>query len=244
MSMVLKEPVLQIVRLTAGYHGSTVLHEVSLDCEEGLTLVVGPNGAGKSTLVKAITGLLRPVQGKVIFMGREIQGLSAEQIAKLGISLVPERGRLFYEMNVRDNLEIGFRLRTKRGERVDFKNALDDVLALLPELSDKLDKVASKLSGGEQQMVAIARALLSRPSFLVMDEPTTGLYPSLVKRLVSKIGEISKDLSMLITEQNVTQIAPVTDRVYLLESGMIALSGEPDKILADDRVRLLYLGGR
>ncbi|MEM0287980.1 MAG: ATP-binding cassette domain-containing protein [Nitrososphaerota archaeon] len=238
------EPVLRVENLTAGYYGSTVLNNVSLECGEGITLVIGPNGAGKTTLVKSVTGLLRPVYGSIIFKGKDIHQLQAFNVSMLGISLVPERGRLFDQMTVKDNLEVGFRLSRKRRSKKSFREGLAEVLSVLPELSDKLDRKAARLSGGEQQMVAIGRALITGPELLVMDEPTTGLYPLLVRRLLLKVEEISRGLPILMTEQNVAQVASIAKRVYLLESGCIALQGTPSEIIANERVKSLYLGGK
>jgi branched-chain amino acid transport system ATP-binding protein len=233
---------LQVESLFAGYFGSTVLEGISFSSGTGITLVIGPNGAGKSTLVRSIVGSLRPVQGSVRFEGKAIEALRAEAIANLGIVTVPERARLFGELRVIDNLRIGSRLAELRGEKVDFASDLAEVKELFPALGSKLSDTARLLSGGEQQMVAIARALVAHPKFLVMDEPTTGLHPTLVKELLLKIEQVARDLPILLTEQNVLQTVPLATQVHLLEAGRIVLSGAPRDILADDRVRRVYLG--
>jgi branched-chain amino acid transport system ATP-binding protein len=235
---------LEVEDLCAGYYGSTVLDGISFRSGPGVTLVIGPNGAGKSTLVRAIVGSLRPVRGGIRFEGHPMQDLRAERIAKLGIATVPERARLFRELRVIDNLRLGSRLAGRRGEKVDFDADLEAMRRLFPDLGPKLYDPAYSLSGGQQQMVAISRALMAHPKLLVMDEPTTGLHPVLVKELVVKIEAVARDLPILLTEQNVWQTVPIATQVHLLEAGRIVHSGTPQEILADDRVRRIYLGDR
>jgi len=233
---------LEVDGLSAGYFGSTVLDRISFSSAAGITLIIGPNGAGKSTLVRSIVGSLRPVSGTVRFEGQPLELLRADQIARLGIATVPERGRLFGDLRVVDNLRVGSRLAERRGETVDLESDLRAVTQLFPDLGPKLRQPARSLSGGQQQMVAIARALVAHPKLLVMDEPTTGLHPTLVKELVMKIEEVARGLPILLTEQNVVQTVPIASHVHLLEAGRIVLSGSPQEILADDRVRRVYLG--
>jgi branched-chain amino acid transport system ATP-binding protein len=235
---------LQVDGLSAGYFGSTVLDGISFSSGPGITLVIGPNGAGKSTLVRSIVGLLRPVAGSVRFEGRAIEQLRADLIADLGVVTVPERARLFGDLRVIDNLRLGSRLAERRGEVVDLDADVAAVQRLFPDLTPKLSAPARSLSGGQQQMVAIARALVAHPRLLVMDEPTTGLHPTLVKELVLKIEEVSRGLPILLTEQNVLQTVPIASYVHVLEAGRIVLSGSPAEILSDDRVRRVYLGER
>jgi len=233
---------LEVSHLRAGYFGSTVLDGVSFTSGPGVTLVIGPNGAGKSTLVRSVVGLLRPVTGRILLDGEPIQELRAEQIADLGIATVPERARLFGDLRVIDNLRLGSRLAERRGIPVDFEADVKTVQQLFPDLVAKLREPAHDLSGGQQQMVAIARALLAHPSLLVMDEPTTGLHPTLVKELIVKIEEVGRGLPILLTEQNVLQTVPIAQHVHVIEAGRIVLSGTPQEILADERVRRVYLG--
>ena len=235
---------LQVEGLSAGYFGSTVLDRISFECGDGITLVIGPNGAGKSTLVRSIVGSLRPVTGEIRFDGRPLQDLRAERIADLGICTVPERARLFGDLRVIDNLRLGTRLAERRGEGAAAAADLAAMQRLFPDLGPKLYEPARSLSGGQQQMVAIARALVAHPKLLVMDEPTTGLHPSIVKELLVRIEEVSRGLPILLTEQNVVQTVPIATRVHLLEAGRIVLSGTPREILSDDRVRQIYLGER
>ncbi|MGP8075740.1 MAG: ABC transporter ATP-binding protein [Thermoplasmata archaeon] len=233
---------LEIENLAAGYFGSTVLDGVSFACGPGITLIIGPNGAGKSTLVRSIVGSLRPVSGSVRFEGRSIETLRPEVIAHRGIATVPERARLFGELRVIDNLRLGTHLAESRGETVDAEADREAMLQLFPDLRAKLLARARSLSGGQQQMVAIARALAAHPKMLVMDEPTTGLHPTLVKELIVKIEAVGRGLPILLTEQNVLQTVPIAQHVHVIEAGRIVLSGTPAEILADDRVRRVYLG--
>jgi branched-chain amino acid transport system ATP-binding protein len=233
---------LRVEELRAGYYGSVVIDGISFTSGPGVTLVIGPNGAGKSTLVRSVVGLLRPIDGRVLLDDQPIQDLRAEQIADLGIATVPERARLFGDLRVIDNLRLGSRLAERRGLDVDFPADLATVQKLFPDLVAKLREPAHNLSGGQQQMVAIARAMVAHPSMLVMDEPTTGLHPTLVKELILKIEEVGRGLPILLTEQNVLQTVPIAQHVHVIEAGRIVLSGSPSEILADDRVRRVYLG--
>ncbi len=231
---------MNVERLSAGYFGSKVLQDICLKCEGGITLVIGPNGAGKSTLVKSVTGTLRPVTGHITFEGNNIERMKGHQISSIGISTVPERGRVFSEMSVLENIKFGHE--SSGPTRDDFSGILDEVFSLFPDLKLKQNERAGTLSGGQQQMLAIARALASKPKFLVMDEPTTGLFPKLVKELIEKIEAISKNMPILLTEQNVVNIVPIASSVYLLESGRIILSGTPKEILESPQVRKSYIG--
>jgi branched-chain amino acid transport system ATP-binding protein len=233
---------LEVDHLTAGYFGSIVLADVSLRADNGITLVIGPNGAGKSTLVRSITGTLRPVEGAVRWEGQEIERLPAWEIAHRGVATVPERARLFPELTVRENLQVGAGLALQRQAIRSEREAIDPVLDIFPELRTRLSEPAGRLSGGQQQMVAIARALAARPTLLVMDEPTTGLYPAFVRQLLVSIERISRDLPILLTEQNVAETVPIAQRVYLLEAGRIVLTGTPSEIVANEAVRRSYLG--
>ncbi len=233
---------LEVDGLVAGYYGSKVLQEVSLQVERGITLVIGPNGAGKSTLVRSINGTLRPVGGTIRLDGVSLEHLPAYEIARLGIATSPERARLFADLRVLDNLRIGSELAEMRGEPVDFERVLASLLEVFPEIRPKLHERAFKLSGGQQQMVAIARALAAQPKLLIMDEPTTGLHPALVKELLRKIEQIAQGLPVLLTEQNVWQTAPMARVIHLLEGGRFVFSGPPDQVLGNEDIRRSYLG--
>ena len=230
----------EVMNLSAGYFGSQVLHDISISCEAGITLVVGPNGAGKSTLVNSLNGILRPVSGKILFDGKDLSSLRAHYITKEGVSTVPERGRFFSEMTVTENIMVAFESSGRGVESID--ETLRSVFALFPDLKEKEHLRAGTLSGGQQQMLSIARALASRPKFLIMDEPTTGLFPKLVKELLLKIREISKGMPILITEQNMVDIVPIATRVYLIESGKIVFSGSPEETISNPEIKSMYFG--
>ena len=233
---------LEVDRLRAGYLGSTVLDEISFTAGSGITLVIGPNGAGKSTLVRCLNGTLRPVEGSIRFHGTPLERSPAWAIARAGVATVPERARVFPELTIRENLQLGARLAVRHGGGETESEVIHSVLGLFPELESRLTEPAGRLSGGQQQMVAIARALATRPKLLLMDEPTTGLYPVLVRQLLDSIERIAQDLPILLTEQNVAETAPIARTVHLLEAGRIVLSGTPEEILAHEGVRRAYLG--
>lgn len=230
---------LEIKNLNAGYFGSRVLQDISLECRDGITLIIGPNGAGKTTLVKSINGLLRPVYGKIIFNGTEIQNLKSFSISKMGISTVPERGHIFSNMSVLDNIKVAFE---SSKQASDFKDFLERIFSIFPDLMEKLNDKSATLSGGQQQMLSIARAMAMGPKFLIMDEPTTGLFPKLVKDLVLKIEEISMDMPILLTEQNVVDVVPIAAEVHIIESGKIVFSGKPDEIMENPEIKNIYFG--
>ncbi|MGC9123745.1 MAG: ABC transporter ATP-binding protein [Thermoplasmata archaeon] len=232
---------LEIRNLNAGYFGSKVLQNITLECKEGITLVVGPNGAGKTTLVKSINGLLRPVDGKINFNGTEIHNLSPFLISRLGISTVPERGHVFSNMTVIDNLRVAFEAIKQNS---DFNEFLERIFSIFPDLKEKLNDKSNTLSGGQQQMLSIARAMATNPKMLIMDEPTTGLFPKLVKELVLKIEEISKNMPILLTEQNVLDVVPIARQVSIIESGKIVFSGKPEEVLKNPQIKNIYFGYR
>ncbi len=233
---------LEVSDLSAGYLGSSVLEHVSLRVERGITLVLGPNGAGKSTLIRSVAGTLRPVAGSLRLDGVPLETLRAHQVALQGVATSPERARLFTDLKVVDNLRLGADLARRRGEAVDWEKTLATIFRIFPGLPPILSQRAGQLSGGQQQAVAIARALAAQPRLLLLDEPTTGLHPVLVRDLLGRIQEIAKDLPVLLTEQNALQTIPLAREVHLLEAGRIVLSGPPERFLADDRVRRAYLG--
>jgi branched-chain amino acid transport system ATP-binding protein len=233
---------LEIEHLQAGYFGSRVLEDVSLVVDRGVTVVLGPNGAGKSTLLKAISGTLRPVKGAIRYQGRPLERLPAHRVARLGLSICPERSRLFGSLRVSDNLWIGLKLARLKGISTDPSVLLRPILDLFPALEPRLDEKASQLSGGFQQALSIARALASQPGLLLMDEPTTGLHPRLAKDLLDRIRRISRDIPVLLTEQNARMALQIGDWAHLLENGHFVLSGSASSLLQDERVRKSYLG--
>ncbi|MEM3191709.1 MAG: ABC transporter ATP-binding protein [Nitrososphaeria archaeon] len=231
---------LEIKELSSGYLGSKVLHNVTLSCEGGITLVAGPNGAGKSTLIKSINGSLRPVEGRISFSGRNIEKLNPHSISLLGIATVPERGRIFPSMTVIDNLRVSFESSNNKGST--FESSLENVYVLFPDLKEKANDRAITLSGGQQQMLSIGRAIIAGPKLLMLDEPTTGLFPKIVRDVISKILEISGTMPILLTEQNLTETLPISSKVYILESGRIVFSGSSAEMIEDHNLRELYFG--
>lgn len=226
--------------VSAGYGEAIVLKEVSLEVSEGeVTAVIGPNGAGKSTLLKTIAGLLRPKQGEIYFMQRRIDRMPPHEIVKLGITLIPEGRRLFPAMTVLENLLMGAYTVTGKDE---LKRRLEWVYGLFPVLRERSKQLAGTLSGGEQQMLAIARGLMLMPKLLMLDEPSTGLAPKLVSRIFDTLKELKKEgVSILLVEQNVYAALKLASRAYVLEEGKIVMGGPGEKILENDRIRRVYL---
>ncbi len=202
---------------------------------------MGANGAGKSTLVKSINGTLRPVDGKIIFNNINLEPLNAHDIARLGIATVPERGRIFTNMTVMENLKVSFESSQNKMKN-DFLDVVEKIFSIFPDLKEKLNQKAGLLSGGQQQMLSIARALMSSPKFLIMDEPTTGLFPKVVRELIEKIVEISENMPLLVTEQNLVDFIKVAKKIYILESGRIVFSGAPDEVVNNPQIKKLYFG--
>jgi branched-chain amino acid transport system ATP-binding protein len=214
---------------------------VSLDLLAGEMLcVVGPNGAGKTTLIATLAGLLRARSGRIRFEGRDITELPPHRWCAAGIAIVPEGRRLFTGMSVRENLELGSYLPAAKRER---RRSLDAAIALFPVLEEKLESAAGELSGGQQQMVAIARALMARPRLLLLDEPSLGLSPLIVHDMFAAIRRINAaGMSVLMVEQNVVMAMQVSTRAYVLEEGRIVAEGEPDELLARPEIQRAYLG--
>jgi branched-chain amino acid transport system ATP-binding protein len=225
------------------YYGSVhALKQLSLIVNEGeLVTLIGANGAGKTTTIKTISGLLRPTKGTITFLGENIAGLSPEKIVRKGIAHCPEGRRVFPEMTVRDNLEMGAYTRTdKVGIERDFKR----VYELFPVLEERATQRAGTLSGGEQQMLAFGRALLSSPRLLMFDEPSLGLAPILVDLMMQVIQTLHKQgMTILLVEQNAELALEIANRAYVLETGSIVLEGSPSDILENGRVQKAYLGG-
>jgi branched-chain amino acid transport system ATP-binding protein len=234
------EPLLEVRGLSAGFDAGPVLFEVDLDAAAGeLVALVGANGAGKSTLLGVLSGLVRSSAGCVRFGGRDITNAMPEAIVAAGLVHVPQGRRLFGSMTVEKNLLLGAHLRRDRDVRGD----LERVLGHFPALADKLGREARTLSGGEQQMVAISRGLMGRPRLLMIDEPSLGLAPNVVERVLDVVSQISGEgIAVLLVEQDVVMALDVAARAYVLESGRIALSGRADEVERDPAVRRAYLG--
>ena len=232
---------LEIERIDVFYGGFQAIFGLDLNVKELETVItVGPNGAGKSTLLKAITGVQPPKRGKITFLRRSIEKLPAHKIVELGIAHVPEGGKPFPHLTVFENLKIGSFIRRAR---VDFKEVLEQVYHLFPRLQERHRQLADTLSGGERQMLAIARSLMSRPKLILLDEPSSGLAPMVVAMLFDFVKEIkSEGYAILMVEQNVRKALQLCDRAYLLESGRVRLEGERDSFSHEASVRQAYIG--
>ena len=232
---------LNVEGLSGGYGRVPVLRDVSFSVKEHEFLaLIGPNGAGKTTALRMISGLLRPASGEIRFEGDGISGLAVEEISRRGVCLVPEGRRLFAQMTVLENLQMGAYVPRGRSQMVA---TLKWVLDLFPSLADRRGQRAETLSGGEQQMVAIGRALMAYPRLLMLDEPSLGLAPILVEEIFAKLTSLrDRGITVLLVEQNAQHALSVADRAYLLEMGQVALEGTSAELLDDDRVRRAYLG--
>ena len=236
------EPMLKIDDINVYYGAIHAIKGISLTVNQGeIVTLIGANGAGKSTTLRTISGLLKPKTGSITFQGQDIAGTPAHKIVGLGISQVPAGRRMFTEMTVMENLDLGaFIRKDKDGIAADKKH----VFELFPRLEERQDQVAGTLSGGEQQMLAMGRALMSRPKLLLLDEPSMGLAPLLIKEIFSIIEDINKSgTTVLLVEQNANMALSIANRAYVLETGRITLSGDAKKLAASEDVRKAYLGG-
>jgi branched-chain amino acid transport system ATP-binding protein len=232
---------LRIRDLHTHYGQVHALKGISLDVQKGeIVALIGNNGAGKSTLLQTISGLIRPTSGSAEFLGRRIDGLPAEEIVRLGISQAPEGRRLFPRSSVLENLEMGAYVRkSHKAIRADIEKLMD----IFPILRERKNQLAGTLSGGEQQMLAIARALMSRPKLMMLDEPSLGLMPMLVREIFRIIEEIhAEGTTILLVEQNARKALGIADRGYVLETGEIVLQGTAEELRNNDEVRKSYLG--
>jgi branched-chain amino acid transport system ATP-binding protein len=233
---------LQIESIDVCYGDVQVLKRVSLEVhEKELVAVIGANGAGKTTLINTISGILKPRKGTISFLGKCISALPANKIVNAGVVQVPEGRLLFPEMTVRENLEMGGYL-LNRGQSIH--KLLDSVYSLFPVLSEREKQLAGTMSGGEQQMVAIGRALMSSPKMIMFDEPSLGLAPKLVQSIFEMVQRINKDLgiTVLLVEQNVQHSCQISDRAIVIENGEVALQGAGTDMLQNEHVRRAYLG--
>src|SRR6202142_1332292 len=234
---------LEIKNLTVGYGAISALHGISLSVPPGrIVTLIGANGAGKTTTLKAVSGLLRARSGEIFYDGKNIAGLPTHQIVKLGLSHVPEGRMIFANLTVMENLQMGAYLQK---DRQVIQRELDHVFAMFPRLQERQQQIAGTLSGGEQQMLAIGRALMSKPKFLMLDEPSLGLAPLLVKTIFEKIVEINRQqgISILLVEQNANLALEVSGFGYVLETGKVALSGDSATLRQNPQVKSAYLGG-
>jgi len=232
---------LRVSDLSAGYGRTTILHGISLEVRAGeVVTVVGANGAGKTTTLRTIAGLVRPTAGSITFEGEEIGRLSPHEVVARGITLIPEGRQLFPFMTVRDNLRMGAYTPAARAR---MSQTMDEVLDLFPRVRERLEQYAGSLSGGEQQMVAIARGMMSRPKLLMFDEPSLGLAPIIVSQVFDVVERIvATGVTVLLVEQNVFRTLSIADRGYVLENGEIVMTDTGDALLRDDHVRRAYLG--
>jgi branched-chain amino acid transport system ATP-binding protein len=232
---------LEVRGVRGGYGDVTVLKDVSLDVHDReVVALVGANGAGKSTLLRTISGLLRSTGGEIHFAGERIDHAAAHHVVELGFVQVPEGKQLFPQMTVEENLLVGAMCPRARADR---QRSLEEVYGLFAEIADKRKRQAGSLSGGEQQMVAVGRALMARPTILAMDEPSLGLAPVVVDRLFDVLDRIRRGgQTILIIEQNVQQTLEMADRGYVMENGQIVLTGTGRDLLADEHLRTHYLG--
>lgn len=237
-------PLLEIDDLHVGYGELEVVRGASFTIERGeIVTVLGSNGAGKTTTLSSIAGLITPTRGRIRLDGKDIAGTPAHEIARLGLALVPEGRRLFPEHTVRENLELGAYLHLRQGQRAEFARSLADVIELFPRVGERLNQPAGLLSGGEQQMVAIGRALVGRPQVLLLDEPSLGLAPIVVRSIFDAFSELrTRGLTILIVEQMAWLGLEICDQAHVLETGRIAISGTPQELATNPRVMEAYLG--
>ena len=232
---------LEVRNISAGYGSFRALFGVSIEVRAGEAVgVIGPNGAGKTTLLRVISKIINPESGQVMMQGQDLRQVAAHRVVEMGIAHVPEHRRLFPRLTVEENLRMGAfhpEARRRFAERLDF------VYELFPRMKERRDQLAGTMSGGEQQMCAIGRALMSGPKLLLMDEPSAGLAPVIVQQVFDLVRRIrAEGYTVLIVEQNIRQVLKVVDRAYLLETGRIKSSGPSAELLASDEIRKAYLG--
>lgn len=235
---------LRIENLVSGYDNLKVIQNVSILVNPGeIVSIIGANGAGKTTLLKTITGLLRPLSGEIRFDGGDITRTSTEKIAFLGCSLVPEGRQVFAPMTVKENLILGGYVQYKRNRSDDVKQDIERIYHLFPRLLERENQFAGSLSGGEQQMLAIGRAMMARPKLVMMDEPSMGLAPLVIKEIFRIVGMLRDEgATVLLVEQNAKAALRLADRGYVLETGKVILEGSSRDLLENDDVKCAYLG--
>ncbi len=233
---------LEVQDLVVSYGAIQALHGISFHVDEGeIVTLIGANGAGKSTTLRTISGLLRPESGKILYDGVDITRVPANEIVRMGIIHVPEGRRIFAPLTVRENLEMGA---FTRDDKEEIERSMEYVFRLFPRLKERLEQTGGTLSGGEQQMLAVARALMAKPRLLLMDEPSMGLAPILVEDIFEIIQEINQEgVTILLVEQNAHMALSVAHRGYVLETGVIGLEGTAKALAENPQVRAAYLGG-
>jgi branched-chain amino acid transport system ATP-binding protein len=240
----LERTMLRIENLVSGYDNLKVIQNVSIQVNPGeIVSIIGANGAGKTTLLKTITGILRPVSGHIFFDGENISRTKTEKIVYLGCSLVPEGRQVFAPMTVRENLILGGYVQYKRNLGSEVLPYLERIYKLFPRLLERETQFAGSLSGGEQQMLAIGRAMMARPKLVMMDEPSMGLAPLVIKEIFSIVRMLRDEgATILLVEQNAKAALRLADRGYVLETGKVILEGSADELLENDDVKCAYLG--
>jgi branched-chain amino acid transport system ATP-binding protein len=234
--------VLRIDRIAVDYDGVPAIHDVSVHVPQGaIVAVVGSNGSGKTTMLKTVAGLLHPSKGTIAFDGKDIHRTPANEVLKMGVALVPEGRKLFGKMSVRRNLDLGA---YTRRDRAEIDRNLERVFRFFPRLSERLSQQAGTLSGGEMQMLAIGRAMMSNPRMLMLDEPSLGIAPNLVDRIFEVIAELNakENLTILLVEQNVSEALSLAHAGYVVQTGRTVLFGTGKQLLDSDLVRKAYLG--
>ena len=239
----LKEPILRFENIELYYDHVYALKGVSIEINQGETVaLIGANGAGKSSILRGITGLQPITEGEIYYQGKRLDGTSPDEIVKKGIAMVPEGRRVFPYMSVKDNLMMGA---FTRADKAGIAKTLEMVLGRFPRLKERYSQSAGTLSGGEQQMMVIGRALMAKPKLLLLDEPSLGIAPKLVQDIARSIVEINRDekVSVLLVEQNSRMALRISHRAYAMATGTVALSGLSADLLEDERIKKLYLGG-
>jgi branched-chain amino acid transport system ATP-binding protein len=236
---------LKIDGLSASYGSIQVLKRISIQVPKGkIVSIIGANGAGKTTLLKSISGLMKIQEGRVVYKEKDISGLPANRIVGLGISQVPEGRQIFSHLSVQDNIHLGAYLYFKRRNRLEIQKRVESLYEIFPVLKDRTKQIAGTLSGGEQQMLAIARALMGQPELLLMDEPSMGIAPLIVREIFDVIKELNESgTTILLIEQNAKAALKVAHHSYVLERGEIALEGLAKELLDNPKVKEAYLGG-
>ncbi|MCI5901699.1 MAG: ABC transporter ATP-binding protein [Blautia sp.] len=235
---------LKVDKISTYYGKVQALHEVSLEIGSGeMISIIGSNGAGKSTLMKSIMGIVQPKSGTITYDGKDITKMKASKVVYNGISYVPEGRAIFPEMTVRDNLEMGAFSRKYSGDEME--QHIEDMYQIFPRLKERQKQLAGSLSGGEQQMLAVCRGLMSDPRLIMFDEPSLGLAPVIVEEMFKVILEIhqARNIPVILVEQNAFMALKISDRCYVLENGVITLSGKSEELLESDEIRKSYLGG-
>ena len=232
---------LKISGLKVAYGGIKAVKGVDLEVHDGeLVTLIGSNGAGKTTTMKAITGTLPPVEGDIEYLGKSIKGKGAWDLVKEGLAMVPEGRGVFTRMTITENLQMGAYIRT---DKAGIADDIEKMYTIFPRLRERKDQLAGTMSGGEQQMLAMGRALMSRPRVLLLDEPSMGLSPIMVDKIFEVVRDVSaRGVTVLLVEQNASRALGIADRGYVMESGIVTMNGDAKQLLNDPRVRAAYLG--